>query len=336
MLTSQTNPIQIDFLPNEAVPLRGSLGLCEAPGRVDRDAASPCERDLEVDLTRMASFYYVSLLVCLLERGQFVEDEMERLQIPELLLQAREHGIKTEWCPLPSGDLSFSIEPLMLVVDVILQQLKKGHTVVLCCRDGVSRSGVLAAGILVALGASQAEAVEYVREIRPGTLDTPAQFAALRRFDTQWRRHLIARASEADLASAFASTSRDPKAGLIRSASVRFEGTIDALGLPQPPGESAPGTQLDPGAEFQLRPGRSLVCGSDEESDIPLHGTRAREAVLALVAATDERLLVADLADAGTASWERTPAHPAPVELVDPGETFVIASRYRFRYLGFG
>ena len=55
-----------------------------------------------------------------------------------------------------------------------------GSTVVLHCREGRGRSGLIAAACLVAQGQRWERALSVVRQARPGAVETPAQEAFLR------------------------------------------------------------------------------------------------------------------------------------------------------------
>lgn len=51
------------------------------------------------------------------------------------------------------------------------------------CTAGLGRSGTMAAAYLVATGATADEAIEKIRNLRPGSIETPAQEDAIRRFE---------------------------------------------------------------------------------------------------------------------------------------------------------
>lgn len=56
------------------------------------------------------------------------------------------------------------------------------------CTAGLGRSGTMAAAYLVATGATADEAIETIRNLRPGSIETAAQEDAIRRFE-QSRGH---------------------------------------------------------------------------------------------------------------------------------------------------
>jgi ADP-ribosyl-[dinitrogen reductase] hydrolase len=56
----------------------------------------------------------------------------------------------------------------------IARRLKRGQTVVVHCRGGLGRSGMVAS-VLVALGHPAVKALEIVRRSREGAVETPEQ-----------------------------------------------------------------------------------------------------------------------------------------------------------------
>jgi protein-tyrosine phosphatase len=170
--TSETSPLRVDFLDGPAPP--GRIGMTFAPGKRD----SGWERDLEVDLARLALHYRTSLLVSLVEGH-----ELDLLGIPELVARALTRGIEVERFPIPDGAVPASMPALAALVERMLAAHGAGRTVVVHCRGGLGRTGLVAACSLVALGATTAdEAVRAVRRARPGTIETRDQEEWVRRF----------------------------------------------------------------------------------------------------------------------------------------------------------
>ena len=58
-----------------------------------------------------------------------------------------------------------------------------GKAVGVHCTAGLGRSGTMAAAYLVAHGASSNEAIATVRELRPGSIETPEQEDAVRMYE---------------------------------------------------------------------------------------------------------------------------------------------------------
>ena len=59
----------------------------------------------------------------------------------------------------------------------ISEQLRQGGAVVVHCRGGLGRAGMVAAMLLVMTGEDPRRAIERVRAVRPGAIETPAQEA---------------------------------------------------------------------------------------------------------------------------------------------------------------
>ena len=80
-----------------------------------------------------------------------------------------------------------TLRQLEMAVDTIARAHKSGMGVAVHCTAGKGRTGTVVAAYLVATGLSAREAIERVRELRPGSVETRSQetvieeFAAARR-----------------------------------------------------------------------------------------------------------------------------------------------------------
>lgn len=61
------------------------------------------------------------------------------------------------------------------MIESILDDVRAGRTVVIHCRGGLGRSGLVAASCLVALGQQPKEAIRRVRSARPGAVEVESQ-----------------------------------------------------------------------------------------------------------------------------------------------------------------
>ena len=61
------------------------------------------------------------------------------------------------------------------------QALRHGEDVLVHCKGGLGRAGMIAARLLVELGLPPVTAIRAVRRARPGAIETPAQLALVRR-----------------------------------------------------------------------------------------------------------------------------------------------------------
>jgi len=182
--TSDSHPIHVDFLTPETTGLAGPIGLTLAPGKRNHGMAFRWVRNLDLDLARLRHTYGVDVLVTLLEAH-----EMPQLHIPNLLTQVQHYGMRSRWFPIPDFGTPRSLPEFARLVREILTLAQSGETVVLHCKAGLGRSGLVAASCLTALGYPSDEAVLQVRCARPGTVETPSQEAYVDTFATYWALH---------------------------------------------------------------------------------------------------------------------------------------------------
>ena len=186
--TSETNPIQVDFLPDHEVGTPGQLGMTFAPGMWAGSMGGRWERDLAADMQALEEEHETDVLVSLME-----EHEYHGYQIPELLeqdnvgnIEILRFAIKDMGVPREAESERFEA----FVQDVV-QRMERGQNVVVHCRGGLGRTGTLAACVLVALGRHTAEeAITAVREARKGTVQTREQEDFVRLFEGIVNTHM--------------------------------------------------------------------------------------------------------------------------------------------------
>jgi len=84
---------------------------------------------------------------------------------------------------LPVADFTPpSHEQLRAGVAAIRESLAAGNRVAVHCGAGLGRTGTLLATYLVSEGVNAEAAISQVRQARPGSIETPAQEAAVRQF----------------------------------------------------------------------------------------------------------------------------------------------------------
>ncbi len=184
ILTSDSHPIRVDFLPREVVGLPGLLGMTIAPGQRHLSQLGLWQRNLDQDLARLRDFYLTDLLVTLNELL-----ELQLLQIPDLLQRVNAFGMISRHYPIQDYNIPSSTATLMTLIREILQAVERSQTVVVHCREGLGRSGLVVAACLVARGYSADEAFFYVRDTRPGSIDTLEQENFVRRVAKIWQEH---------------------------------------------------------------------------------------------------------------------------------------------------
>ncbi len=170
MRTSETDPIRVDFVAQADLDLPGQLGLTIAPGKKDR--LGRWDRDLDLDLKHLRDQYHVDCLVSLMEAHEYRE-----LHIADLTERAEKYGIAVRRFPIRDVDAppAETMVRFLELAQSILQDVRTGRIVVVRCRGGLGRSGLVAASCLVGLGHRPAEAIRRVRSARPGAVEVAAQ-----------------------------------------------------------------------------------------------------------------------------------------------------------------
>jgi ADP-ribosyl-[dinitrogen reductase] hydrolase len=168
--TSQTHPLEI--APVEVAPGMGKIGVTLAPGKHDLNSAGgPWARDLATDLDAIVA-WPASVLVTLIERHEF-----NLLGISKLGEEARRCGL--EWLHLPIPDVSTPgryFEAAWPAHSAALRgRLAAGDNIVVHCRGGLGRAGMISARLLVESGVDPDEAMVKVRKVRPHAIETRAQ-----------------------------------------------------------------------------------------------------------------------------------------------------------------
>lgn len=166
--TSPTHPIRVD-----ALPVSGCLlGLTFCPDKHgDSLSGAPWARDLEADLVPLKG-WGASLVVTLMEQHEFA-----LLRVPDLDDRVATHGMAWAHLPIPDqavpGDAFAAAWPR--VRTELLSHLKPGGRVVLHCRGGLGRTGLVAAVLLIETGMAAEDAIQTVRSVRPRAIETDGQ-----------------------------------------------------------------------------------------------------------------------------------------------------------------
>jgi protein-tyrosine phosphatase len=170
--TSLTHPLKVDFIEPVDLALPGKIGLTFAPGKKQRNAATGhWHRDLETDLRALRDTFQTDLLVSLVE-----EKELLELQIPNLREAAPLHGIEVLWFPIRDQSVPSSFPEFLEAIQYIVSSVRRGKNVVIHCKGGLGRTGLVAATVLVALTHLKPEqAITTVRKSRPGAVETAEQ-----------------------------------------------------------------------------------------------------------------------------------------------------------------
>jgi ADP-ribosyl-[dinitrogen reductase] hydrolase len=151
----------------------GRVGMCMCPGKRQPHAATgPWERDLALDMDAVKAFG-AAILVTLMEMHELDK----AVPVTDLAAAATARGV--DWLHLPIVDFGApddAFERAWLTHGKTLRDaLKAGKNVVVHCRGGRGRSGLLAARILVELGEDPEAAIKAVRASNPLAIETPVQ-----------------------------------------------------------------------------------------------------------------------------------------------------------------
>ena len=168
---SLTHPLLIASLPVAEQP--GVLGLTFCPGKKQTDALTgPWDRDLTVDLAAVKAWGASGVITLV------TDDELRELHVPELGKAVRALGLT--WWHLPiadrgAPDTSFVRHWRDGVGSDIRARLCRGERLLIHCKGGMGRTGLLAAQILVEFGVPAGDAIASARRARPGAIENKLQ-----------------------------------------------------------------------------------------------------------------------------------------------------------------
>jgi atypical dual specificity phosphatase len=98
------------------------------------------------------------------------------------------HAIEQEHLPIQDYAPP-TLEQMTAFVSLVEEEVTTGRPVGVHCTAGLGRSGTMAAAYLVSTGASADDAISFIRDLRPGSIETPEQEQAVRLFETTQSDH---------------------------------------------------------------------------------------------------------------------------------------------------
>jgi len=167
MKTSLNDPLHIASVSPPGI--RGAIGISLCPGK--KDTSRNWDRDLDIDLAAIRE-WGADVVVTLLE-----DCELELLRVLSLPEAVARHGMN--WVHLPIRDVSvpdrtFETNWLSAGPD-LRHRVRHGGSILIHCRGGLGRAGTIAARMLVEFGMDAQSAIDAVRRVRPGAIQTHEQ-----------------------------------------------------------------------------------------------------------------------------------------------------------------
>jgi ADP-ribosyl-[dinitrogen reductase] hydrolase len=152
----------------------GSWGVTIAPGKKQLDALSGNHyRDLDEDLDAVAAWDAAAVLTLV------TPDELRDLRIPDLGRGVRSRFM--EWHHLPVVDFGTPDDTFLAAWPELSLSLRalvgRGHRVLVHCKGGLGRAGMVVSRLLAEDGMDPGDAVTLVRSLRPGAVETGPQEA---------------------------------------------------------------------------------------------------------------------------------------------------------------
>lgn len=167
--TSQTHPLRIDAV--SVGSFGGQMGMTLCPGKkVDSAISGAWERDLDADLAVIAG-WGAGLILSLIEPHEFAQ-----LGVPEFARRIPA-GVAHLVLPIVDGGVPSGTweRAWMKEGPRLRDRLALGGRILIHCRGGLGRTGLVAARLLVECGEEPAAAMGRVRAARPDAIENRRQ-----------------------------------------------------------------------------------------------------------------------------------------------------------------
>lgn len=108
--------------------------------------------------------------------------ELQMLGMRDLPKLIKRCGLIHFWFPIEDRNVPKpdEFDALTDLLKAVMQRLTNGETIMIHCHAGLGRSGTFAALVLIETGLSSKEAMQHVRQIRPGAIESSLQEDFLR------------------------------------------------------------------------------------------------------------------------------------------------------------
>lgn len=168
--TSETHPIRVDILQSDR--FAGRIGMTFCPGKKQPDAMTGAwDRNLPLDLKTIAALG-ATRLVSVIE-----QHELDQLSVSDMGQCVQDAELV--WHHLPVIDTCAPAQPFEQAWESqgaeLRRALTQGELIVIHCKGGLGRTGTLAAQLLMEFGEEVNSAIEQVRKVRHGAIETSVQ-----------------------------------------------------------------------------------------------------------------------------------------------------------------
>lgn len=175
--TSLSHPIRIAEL--SVGTQGGAVGVTFAPGKFQEvSMTGSWARDIDADLAAIRA-WGASHLITLIEAW-----ELEELRISSLPERTVAHELIWHNLPITDGAAPDArlLDRWKAVGPSLARELLAGKKIVVHCKGGLGRAGTVACMLLLDTGKAQDgdDAMQMVRQVRPGAIETLAQEAFIR------------------------------------------------------------------------------------------------------------------------------------------------------------
>lgn len=180
--TSLTHPLEIAEISTKN---GGRIGLTFCPGKKQRTALSGAwDRDLRLDLDAVRAWEATAVTL-------IGDHEFSALAVDDLEREVKARGMA--WAHLPIRDVSVPTAVFEAAYDRVSpgihRRLAAGEAVLVPCKGGLGRAGLVSARLLVETGHAPDEAIALVRSVRPGAVRARWPAQVLRYGAEPRRRH---------------------------------------------------------------------------------------------------------------------------------------------------
>jgi protein-tyrosine phosphatase len=122
--------------------------------------------------------------------------ESKDLQLSEESKLAQIHGLRFVSLPIEDRGVPPSWEEASRAIAKATEMLQQGKNVAVHCRQGIGRSGILAAALLIKSGSTPGDALTQISAARGLTVpETPEQMAWIQEFSQRESPSAVTRAS---------------------------------------------------------------------------------------------------------------------------------------------